>query len=434
MRLPDLPWWLWLLVAVFVGVGVGEVARAQTPVSVVACSGAHDTCEWSTTPVSEGELQACLDIHAPGWEASTDCLEGVPYPSCWAYGIGDHDYCAVTPNSPASSTDPCYAGCFGATATACGQSVEVACRTCRPAFGPSTPRCQRCDQVVEVCFDEVIPTDPSDPNYPGDGFYNPDDPATPTDPPAPGEEPPFANCSAEQRCDCDGDGELEAPGTSCDGDRNGDGDADEGDIVQKKCEGGSCRCSAGTEEVAFGGGNACRVTDECAFHADLYGEEGNCGCGRFFLYEGSCVTGCPAGSRLEGGQCVPLEDQVTVPVPGALGFRLTHVCSPDFTFDFGDDDESAQFTFVQTSWDAALKPACEKLVSSTTRMFSPSFNPVGISCPFVWRFDLQFGGNDVNVAGTTAVCEALEQNRSTVQLIMSWIYIMLAIRLLVRVM
>ena len=420
--------WFWLAVLIALSVAASQGVLAQVPVTVVACDQAHDRCEYSTAAVTDSQLQACLDINAQGSTVADECVEGQAYPACWSYGVGNHDFCATLPNSPASASDPCYEGCFTSSGTACGRSIDLPCRTCRLAWGPSTPRCRICDQVVEVCFNEILPTDPADPNYPGEGSYNPDDPADPDDFGDPEADPSFAGCAADQRCDCDGDGVDEPAGTTCNGDRNDDGDADEGDIVQKVCDDmGRCSCPNGTNTVNFGGGSACQVTDECQYHSALWGQSENCGCGRLLLYEGRCVAGCPDGSTLSGSQCVPDDDEVTDPLPFEGTFSIGGLCEVDFGVE--DDDYLA---FVQTAWDGGPSPLCRRWVTSILRVFSPVYAASG-GCPFQFSFALTAGGESYPVSSGDAACTVMENHRAIVQAVLGWIYLMMSVRLFVRI-
>lgn len=426
--------WFLVAIAIMLGMTLAELARAQTPVTIVACDQAHDTCRYSTTAVQDSSVQACLDLNAPGWSVDTDC--GGAYASCWNYGIGRTGNCAVLPNLPVSESDPCYAGCFGAEATACGRTIDIDCVTCQPAWGPSSPRCQVCERVVEVCFLENLPTDPADPNYPGEGGYNPDDP---TDPDCFGsadckdEPPPFTGCDSNvQECACDyenGGFSFDQGIGTCSGDFNGDGDADRNEVVNKKCDDeGNCRCPDGTVEEGIGNGNGCRVTNECSYYADLYGEAANCGCGDLLLYEGQCVRGCPAGSTLNGGQCVPDNDDTPDdPFVDVVELEGT-LCNVDFVW--GDDYE-----WVGDFWAAAVAPPCVRYITAVQRVFSPTF-VAGDECPFDFAgLEFTWLGTDLPAYQSSEggfVCSALENHRGNVSLVLGWVYLLIAVRSLLR--
>ena len=437
--------WLLVLACVLATAALfGSVANAQTPVTVVDCAREHDTCRYSTTDPSENAVEACLQLNAPGWTLD-DC--GGVYPSCWSYGIGNHDYCATLPNSPASESDPCYAGCLGAEATACGRTIEVDCITCRPAYGPSTPRCQECGTAVEVCFLENIPTDPADPNYPGEGGYNPDDPQ---DPSCYGsadcdedDEPPFTNCdSSVQSCACDVDenGNFvdESNVGNCSGDFNGDGDVDEDEIVNKVCDdSGMCSCPAGTVEVAIGSGNGCQVQNECAYYGGYKGNAANCGCGRLYLYEGECVNGCPAGSTLSGGQCVP-DNQDTGQDPYIDVIQIGgDVCAVTWAApENADEQAERESTLLQDIQDSVIGPSCRLFVTAVQRVFSPTF-VAGDECPFSFEgASVEIGGEDYDLYANQSqggiVCTTLEEWRGPLSNVLGWVYLIMAVVAFIR--
>lgn len=437
-------WHLWFWLAVFVALSVAAFheAEAQTPVTLVDCSDPHDTCRWSAVPVQDSEIQVCLDNDGTNDTLAADC--GGVYASCWSYGAGDHDFCAVLPNIPATESDPCYAGCQTAEATACGRKVEVGCTTCRSAYAPSTPRCHFCERIAELCFLEAIPTDPADPNYPGEGGYNPDNPSDPT---CYGEadcdeddEPPFTDCdSSSGECACgfeEGALVYEEDVGDCSGDFNGDGDVDTNEMVNKVCDGnGMCSCPAGTVEESAGQGNACRVINECSYYGGYYGESRNCGCGNLFLYEGDCVAGCPQGSTERNGQCVPGDDDTEPdPFSGAIGLEVESVC--DLSFELVEGEEEAILEALNIILANSYNPGCERFVTALLRVFSPTFAASSV-CPFDFgSLSFSYGGQDYDAYGSASdsgvVCGILESNREAVQNILGWVYILIAAIAMVR--
>ena len=94
------------------------------------------------------------------------------------------------------------------------------------------------------------------------------------------------------------------------------------------------------------------------------------------------------------------------------------------------DDE--QYNYIQTIWSTAVVPNCTAFVTAVVRVFTPTF-AASDDCPFDYDgLELDYGGASYSLANTDIACDILETNRSDVQNVMGWLYLMMSVVLFAR--